>query len=387
MTVLSVVALAGWYIFLQSKIRGIQNDHTGSALGGDVSFGPTQRTKELVSSSSGAQSVRDVSPHVVASSTLPRAWHIAAEPVAGDGFVAMGTSSTRVRFVERATGNVFDAFLDTNTVVRVTNTLVPSVYDAIISSDGRVIERNADGASMGTVQITSAEIAPLIVKPLAKTVQSVAFSASGKEIVALLPSQGKLVGVRSGVDGSKPMQIFSSNIVGWNVRWLADGRIIVAQNPADGVAGYAYEVQKNNVLVPLARGNGLAVLPRASSTSMVYSTFDEQPTLFVRVNGTTTPVSLKTIADKCVWSPTDQFVVFCAAPPIMNHGFLDMWYRGEVHLADQWWKIDVRTGVVETLFVPDTPVDVQDPSIDVRGKYLIFKNAIDQSLWSLRIDA
>ena len=105
-------------------------------------------------------------------------------------------------------------------------------------------------------------------------------------------------------------------------------------------------------------------------------------------HGDVTPILLpvRTVADKCVWSPSPH-TVFCAVPQSLpaGGGFLDAWYRGQVHTADQWWQIDTDTGASEMLFSPDIPLDVQDPIIDPQGQYIIFKNAADQSLWALRI--
>ena len=90
-----------------------------------------------------------------------------------------------------------------------------------------------------------------------------------------------------------------------------------------------------------------------------------------------------------MWLPGNSEIVYCAVPngPIPPN-FLTNWYRGSVHLTDDWWKIDLSTGTTQRIYSPSADnfsLDVENPTIDQSGNYIAFINATDQSLWVLRV--
>ena len=81
-------------------------------------------------------------------------------------------------------------------------------------------------------------------------------------------------------------------------------------------------------------------------------------------------------------------VAYCAVPQfVTSNAFLNDWYRGAIHTSDSWWRVDVSADTVELIFAPetDTPIDVESPIMDDRGEHIAFINAIDKTLWLLRI--
>jgi len=153
----------------------------------------------------------------------------------------------------------------------------------------------------------------------------------------------------------------------------------------------ATNLQKNGAFVPLLRAiPGLTLLPHPSSRALLYGASGGTLTLFARTSATSTSGSLpiRTTADKCVWDPKQQFIAYCAVPQSLPApSFLDRWYRGEVHTADAWWRVDAGAASAELLFSPGNAVlDVERPVIDNSGNYIAFVNAVDKSLWLLRIE-
>jgi len=412
---LTLVALGSWYLFLRTKQGEITD--VDARRGTDLparSFGsPVGSTYENIVSNLPASAGSDGGEEA---GKLPRLAHINKTPVAGAGFVGSGTS-TRVRFVERGTGFVFDVSPETGTLERLTNTLVPHIYRALITKTGAVIaqsesETGAATTFVGTVSATSSSETTRVLsqKPLAEGIRSFAVSPDGKEIFYIVEEPGGAVGIRAASDGtpakgesaSGGKQIFSSAISGWQVRWSSNDRIILIQNASDNVAGYAGEIGKDGAFAPLIRNvPGLTLLPRPSSQSnspaLLYGASSGGLSLFMRVNETSTAALLpiRTIADKCVWAPappkTTQdkppLVAYCAVPQgSPPSDFLNRWYRGEVHTTDAWWRVDASAVSAEILYSPGSiELDVENPVIDDSGTYIAFMNAADKSLWLLRI--
>ena len=330
----------------------------------------------------------------------PRLWHLAKLPVAGFGFVTSATSTPKIYYVERSTGYLFYVDAGTGGITRISNTLLPKTYEALISLDGSAILRGLDAAGNVTTFAASSS------RPSGNgTPQSLKGGLLDRDISAITAQQGsrsiffiqdlsdKSVGYTALWDGTKKKQVFSSALGEWRVFYLADGELDVAQKPDDGIPGYAYRIETNGRLTPRARNiPGLTILPKTNSPALLYGSSDGLTvTMFARPSENVPPISLsiKTAADKCVWSSKALFA-YCAVPgSITEKNYLHNRYLGVTHSEDTWWKVDAATGTTQLFFSDRAPgemgVDVQDPVMDPTGNYILFRNAADQSLWLLRI--
>src|SRR6185503_10598307 len=175
-----LVMLLFWYFFLRAKTGDIAETSAGRGLGSATpeagSVGSTHENNTAAGgfdtgagslgepgvtfpgTRGGAKNPRGVDLPVTGdwtgSSTppfipgpafkTPRLWHIEKGPVAGFGFIKSATTTATLYYVERATGYIFSADAKTGDFVRISNTLQPKVYDALVSNDGAVILRSLD---------------------------------------------------------------------------------------------------------------------------------------------------------------------------------------------------------------------------------------------------
>ena len=395
-----VIGLAWWYFFLNAKGAAVEEADAGRGAGLNApSFGSAigSTYDNILSSLATLAGNTDGEE----TTTPPRLSQVSKTPTAGLGFTGNSTS-TALRFVERSTGYVLEVEPKTGVVARLTNTLIPRVYEAEVARDGRVIERFLDGNSgavatiLGSIPAASSTagdtLRALVQTRLPDGIRSIAFAPEGKEVFYIAPDTADgAVGVRAASDGTKPQEIFSSPILGWQANWLQDGRIILVQNASDGVLGHAYELGKGGSLSPLVSPTpGLTILARTSSSALIFgASSGSSLTLSAQLDkkSSISALPLRTVADKCVWSPSEQFIVFCAVPQRPTPAnFLDLWHRGEVHTADAWWRVDMSAGSTELLYSSgDIMLDVENPAIDDEGDYIAFMNAVDKSLWLLRV--
>lgn len=409
----SVLGLGGWFLFLRARSDTIVSHQEARGLGLEApSFtGPVgstfNNTSEVVSSDSASGDAPRGTPP-------PQLWHVSRNPVAGASFVHTADGD-RLYFVERASGNVFSADFRTGIVVRLTNTLMPKIYEAGFSSDGAVVQRALDvngNATLfvGTIESpatdsteASSTLGSLIGTFFSPPIHSFAIDPTSRRIAYITQTpSGSWVGVQRGWDGSEQKGVFESALSQWQLFWLADGRTIIAQNAADGIPGYAYEVSKSGSLVPLLKGlPGLVILPHTGSKTLLYSTSQNGTLSLYSVTGSGVPLSipLKTTAEKCVWSPgkntsgasddsEQRMIAYCAVPRELAQGdILNNWYKGRYHMEDAWWSVDAVSGDVSSLVLPGEAVDVERPVINDDGSALAFINAIDKSLWLLQIPA
>lgn len=424
------LALGGWYIYLRSETRSIASTAQGRGFGVTIptpsslgntfsniieSFrgapGAAQQGADSISQSFGSgisgitDSVKDAFGNLVSNfdadpdptevKTTPRLWQVQKTPVAGFGFI---NGTTILRFAERSSGYLFDTNVQTGDIRRITNTLIPKVYEVRFARDGSPVLQTLESAGRqtysGTVATSTSEdsLAELILTPLGANVLRAIPSFVSRELLTLVETDAGSALIRSGWNGARPSTLFTSSLKGWNIHWPADGKIVLAQHGATGIGGSAYELSSAGELQPLVRSvPGLSVLPRATSTVFLSSSDNGVLSTSLRTNSGNQPVllAIQTISEKCVWSRT-QLIAYCAVPTtISSRIFLDEWHRGEIHTSDAWWSINASTGETELLYSPSRErgisLDVESPRIDDSNTYLAFVDARDKSLWVLRI--
>ncbi|MDB5238234.1 MAG: hypothetical protein JWM46_504 [Candidatus Kaiserbacteria bacterium] len=390
--------LIGWYVFVHRQVAATDATDAARGFGQTSSFGASNGST-FQNTAAGFQSSSSTVATGATGTQAPRLWQVTSSPVAGMGFIA---STTRLNFVERATGNVLEADASQTKVTRLTNTLFAKIYEARFTQSGQVLlravtEGGAVTTFLGTMATSSSDQINVPVALtgiyLAQNIRTVAVRDSSAQLFFISPLSGGASGITTDWKGVVQKKIFSSALVGWQARWLNDGKIYLVQNATDNVNGSAFQLGATGTLTPLLTTlPGLTVLPRSGSSALLYSTSDNGTlTLFAKASASENAVALPihTVADKCVWSPWTELVAYCAVPAsVGTNTFLQDWYAGAVHTQDSWWKVDVTAGTAEQLYATDPKyaLDVQDPVIDLGGAYIAFINNLDRSLWMLKID-
>lgn len=396
--VVMLSALAGWYFFLRGEKESIAIGDAGRGAGLPEPFGSAigSTYENIVSSFSTlvggvVRSGEERSPQLA---------RVGNTPTAGYGFVGSGEES-RLRFVERGTGYVFDVVPETGALERRTNTLIPRTYEALVAGTKVILRGTDDNGTVTTIagEITTStstknEPAALKQRRLPEDIRSIAIAPSGTEIFYVIEVPGSASGMRASWDGTSEKKILTSSISRWQTEMLADNRIVLTENAADGVEGHAY-LLRENVLAPIVGSvSGLTFLPNPKTSAYLYgeSSGGAGGGLFLYARSSTSSsvalLPLKTVAQKCAWSPRESNVVYCAVPQQSTPpNFLDLWYRGDTHIADSWWKVDISANAAEPVYdSANASFDVEDPVMDDAGEYIAFRNAMDKSLWLLRIE-
>lgn len=387
--------LAGWYYFVQRQIA--DTAASDAARGGEaLSFGGGRGS--TYENASGVPGESTPGASAAPGKPAPRLWHVTKTPVAGAGFAA---SSTSLYFAEVSSGNILEADTAISAVTRLTNTLMPKVYEAHFAPDGAVVMRFDADATVQTYSATLASTTQAIDSTstpqtlkgqyLPQSIASLAVGPAHTLFYVLPESSGGFAVVRSDWKGASQKKLFSSALSGWDLYPLSDGGLVISQKPSDSVTGYAYTVSATGALSPFT-GNlpALSVLPREGGARL-FSTAESAPELFAKVSADASSVRLpiQTSADKCVWARGPDLIAYCGVPrTATGSGFLAERAKGAAHSSDSWYKVDVSSGTAEQLYAPDPSLDldVESPSVDDTNSYIAFTNAADKSLWMLRIE-
>ena len=419
--VLILGSLTGWYFFLRTQTKTTANQSAARGFGIAI---PEGRANGDVTVGS-ARSETGASPEQTTQRPA-QLWRVEEKPTAGHAFVGSG-NFLRLRYVERAGGYVFDANAETGLRTRLTNTLLPKIYEAQFSENGHVFERSVDtlGAVTtfaGTVSTStnpSSATSPamtLLGSYLAKNIiQLSVHPVSGALLYTVADGGGGAV-MSAEWDGQKTKTLLASAILNWQPAILEDGRTFLVQAAADGIPGYGYELRKDGTLSRLLGPvPGLVTRVRPSSKPGTDALLWSQSVrgelrLFVRVgqNANSVQLPVRTTADKCAWvsdpalastvakamadklpgTAAKDLIAYCGVPQgSPGQTFLDNWYRGAVHSSDSLWRIDADAGTAELVFTPpsNTPIDIENIEADRAGSFLAFTNAADKSLWLYRL--
>jgi hypothetical protein len=386
--VIIIGALLGWYAFIHKQVDTTQETDAARGFGIAPSFGSPLGSMSDISGLAASGTSTPGTP-------APRLWQVTKTPVAGFGFAS---TSVRLYFAERATGNVLMADPTDSSLERLTNTLFAKTYQALFSRSGGVLLRSlSDSGAIttfaGTLSASSTDGDPgtLAGVYLQEGVIAVAGRSSPDQLFFLAPSSEGVAGKTSDWKGGGQKQVFSSGLQEWQPLYLSDGTIYVTQNASDNVPGYSFKIANGSALPVVGPVVGLELLPKSGSGALLYSSSGGGGVgLSARASasGSTITLPIRTVAEKCVWAPGGALIAYCAVPvSISSTAFLRDLFSGNLHTTDVWWRVDVSAGTAVKFFATDSSLslDVRDPQMDENGAYIAFRNGADDTLWMLRI--
>ena len=336
-------------------------------------------------------------------------FRLAVEPVAGA--VAFNKSSTTaaVRYVDRATGHIFEIILPTGNASgalekkKITNRTLPKIYEAYFRLDGNAVLMRSLQNDSDTVENISLTLTPpratstdglynVSATTLRGDIESVAVGL-GNTLYYSLKDSGSMVS--SAFNNTALKTLLTSAFTDWRLS-AAGNTVMVYTKASSNAPGYAYLLNLQNgaltkVLGPL---DGLTVTPNASGTHVLYSYLENGLSKSMAKNlqsGATTGILPVTFSEKCTWSVRNKGIAYCGSPRDgINPGELDNWYRGATHFSDRLWRFDTNGEIAQVLSEPKASlgldIDVVEPKLSPNEDYLIFMNKRDLSLWALKLE-
>src|SRR3989344_5922792 len=349
---------------------------------------------------------RDGTAGDVEETRAPTLRQIGREPVAGAFLFSKDENGKKidyVRYVQRATGHIYEtklAFLGTN---RISNTTLPKIVEAkwlspesvllrYLSDDNETIITflaELTGVSTSTEGILEYKIDGDF---LSEDIYDVTASSDGN-IFYLKKENSSVVGTKIDGKTGRLTDIFTSPITEWLSHWMAARTVWLTTKASYASLGYTYALNSDSGSTQKILGNlsGLSILPNYDSTKFIYSYISSGlPTFrfFDMGTGSSDEIYLSGLADKCAWSKRDTNIAYCAVPTeIKNSTLPDSWYEGSYSFNDNIWKIEAESGSTEFMITPSDEagedIDAFNLLVSPDGEYLVFQNKNDLTLWSL----
>ncbi len=309
-----------------------------------------------------------------------------------------------LRYVDRATGNVYQTFADKIKEERFSKTIIPKIYDAFFGNHGlSVVMRylKADGRTIETFvgalpkeylgdKKSDNEIKGYL---LPNNVRDISVSPDSLKVFYLFDGTfgDTIIGTTLNLTTSSKVQVFDSPFTEWLSQWATTNGVTLTTKPSSRIEGYAYDLDltKKSLTKTLGDINGLTTLKSPNGKLTLYS--DGNLSLYVHHQDTRSSdlLGIKTLPEKCIWGKVSD-IVYCAVPKSQGGGELpDSWYQGEVSFDDQIWKIDIKTGNSTLILDPATitreSIDATKLLLDEGENYLFFVNKKDSYLWKLNL--
>ncbi len=303
---------------------------------------------------------------------IPKVRKISNEPVAGAITFNSGTT-TIVRFVERGTGNVYEARSDSAEVRRLTNTTIPKIIRAIWLNNGsgflaqtllpenEIIETSF--VSLVANQGGTEALTPFSTKisKLPTDIKEILVSTDSKKIFYYTISNGASFYLAN-PDGTGAKLVVSHPLSEWIPRYWKNASTVVLQTKESGRSPalfYALNTQTG--------------------------TFSKEGSPIGKIQK-----SVATIADKCALPIGSDSLIFCAVPESVPNNFPDSWYKGALSTTDSIMEIDTLNNVyynkISLATETDQKIDVSEIWLANDKKQVVVRNKIDGQLWMIRLE-
>lgn len=389
-----ILAFFGWYFFVRD-----QNITVSDFIVGDSPFGsgdgfPSTGEKREVLTPAGEALVFDEF-----GSPKNGLFRISDTSVAGALALIKGTSTEIVRYVDGATGHIYDVDLATGEKTKITNQTLPKIYEAYFRSDGRAVLVRALKDDTDTIENLSIALTPPKAGEGLYTASSTAFRgnigavAVGANDTLFYTLRDTTSIVSSPFSGRSPKTLLDSPFTDWRLATNSNNLVVYTKASARA-DGYAYTLSGGSLTKILGPFPGLVALPNSTGKKVLFSYVDGSKTrLFVKnlTDNSLYEISSASLAEKCVWGKKSPDLVFCGVP-IEEIGLNepDAWYKGVTHFSDRVWLFDTQAKTAQLIVEPrgllDIDIDVYAPQLSVNETYLIFINKLDRSLWALKLE-
>jgi hypothetical protein len=432
--IITAILIIGFFLFFQKQSEQKNNviDAARNFFGG---FFPTSNTDTNSQNNTNNQNPSDISNNII-----PRLRQISNFPVAGGvmfdrvstttslltqentGTSTVKTSEVVYRFVERATGHIYETTSRDLSQKRITNTTIPKTYQAFFSGDGEnlsmiYLNNNAIETFLGKInypQISTSTVFASDSEKIEANFANVTGTFLPSESFSFTKSQNSndfaFLNTTDSASGEYITNLYTGNLKTpllnknvynlntseWKIQILKDGTLTLNTKPSITSEGFLYFLNPKDGILKKKLGNTLALnsITSPDGNKIFYSYNDSGTTknvVYDSTKKTYTSLSLATIAgDKCVWGQKDSVTLYCAIPTNLIRGnFPDTWYQGKYAFNDDLIRINTNDFTVKNLLSANsetkTNLDVTNLQISPNEDYLMFVNKSDLILWSLDI--
>ncbi|MFA6269661.1 MAG: hypothetical protein WC657_00410 [Candidatus Paceibacterota bacterium] len=338
---------------------------------------------------------------------IPRLRKLSNEPVAGAVIFNIGTTSI-VRFVEKGTGNVYEAKSNSLTSERLTNTTIPKIIRAFwlpdasgflaqtLLSDTEIIETNFVKLNKNKASTTLENLTPFstTVSKLPTDIKEMTVKPDSTKIFYYTINNSYSNWFTANPDGTKATLVMNHPLTEWLPKWISGNTVIMQSKGSAEILGFTYTFDVSSMVLKKIGMDSFGISnntkPDSSLSLVSMGGIIPQLSLVDNKNVTLKVTGVTTLAEKCVWLKDQNPTAYCAISNNLPRGnYPDDWYKGLISTEDFIQKIDINNDIfyktADLTNLSKQKIDITDISLSSDETHLIFRNKIDGYLWMLRI--
>lgn len=295
-----------------------------------------------------------------------------------------------IRYVERATGHIYQRHLDTKKVTKVSNSTIPGVYDVLVDKLANTFIYRYLSSDNKTITSFLATLGNEKGEFLPSNIIELALSPDKTKAFYLVKNSNGVVGFTLFFEENKKSQVFTSSFSEWQAQWVTNNKIFLTTRPSWSLDGslFSLDITSGTLTKIFGGTSGLTTLANKDGSLVLFgSSLQAGPKLWLlnTKDHTTKDLNSYGLPEKCVWG-YDNVSIYCAVPNVVvGEQYPDYWYQGLTSFEDYFVKIDTETAQRSTLANSknEIPVDATRLFLDNKESYLFFINKKDSTLWSL----
>jgi hypothetical protein len=403
---LIILLLAGVYVYLlffagQGGDPSLDNEDNG-AVSGFTPLNTDNLAEETNKEDDTGPSFGTKLPTLF--ENLPKLRQISTEPVSGA--VASSTSSTTIiRFTDKATGHTLEANSSNNGIIKITNTTIPKIHETVWSKNGTGLISRYTNLNSPSIQTYLASIENKISTSTQEYTINGLFLDVGISSIVFSPKADSVFYIKSTSNGAegyilntknlKSVQVFQSPVKNWIAEWPEENTISLTSPSSYYATGQTYHLNTKTNTLSKVLGNisGLTSLTSKDTKKIFYSLSTKtnfNSGLYTIKDDKYESAPFRTLPEKCVWSKMHPEEIYCAVSTYIKAGiYPDDWYQGLMSFDDQIWRWNTETGAVTLLVDLEKEsgflIDAFNLSLDQDENNLIFMDKVSLQLWSLKI--
>lgn len=333
------------------------------------------------------------SPDGTDTRSVPRLREVSANPVSG-GYIYENDDTTMIRFIDRASGNMYETEAESTTVTRITNTTVPGIQEVLWADENEFIIRYLDGEVIETFFVTldtEADGEQNLNGVFIESFDRGSLDETGENLFTVFENENGSNVILSDPNSGDARTILTSSLRSWTPLQSNTG-LFVQSSPTAGVNGFLYQIINGTLTKLVGPTPGLTTRIHPDGRYILTSAGTNNALRLSMVDTITNEVlssPVDTIAEKCTFTTEEDPVLYCGVPGTLPDGaYPDDWLLGRVSFTDDIWLVEPLDGIATFIAAGDEvreQFDILEPKVSANGSHLLFINKNDLSLWSLRL--
>src|SRR3989339_1850303 len=311
------------------------------------------------------------------------------EAIAGATF-----ANGKVRYIERATGHLYEIGPSGEEKNRISNTTIPRILEAVWSKNAsssviRILDETGENLRNFAAAFTGSSTQGVF---LPFNITSITASPAENKIFYLLKNSGQTSGIQTDFENKNRKELINVPFGEFLADWPEKNSITLLSKPSNLAEGFLFKLDLKTLSLTKILGNikGLFAKMSPDGKKIIYSQSagnqNLETSILILDNSQKIPLGIATLAEKCVFANGSANVAYCAAPRfIPNAALPDAWYQGIISFSDDFWQIDAESGILKILAGGAEDIDAINLFLDPEDKFLFFTNKKDNALWRLQL--